>query len=125
MSVYPEDYGMASLLPSACTHLWEHALAVADQETSLATSTITDHHEFLAVLRRRRDVCARAARGSRVHCAIGSPGASPVVAVGARVEGSGAVLAAHVVVLNGLHRHGGREGGEGGRVGVLGLRCGR
>lgn len=70
MSVHPEDYGMASLLQSACTHLWEHALAVADQETSLATSTITDHHEFLAVLRRRRDVCARAAGGSGVYGAI-------------------------------------------------------
>ena len=53
-----------------CTHLWEDSLAVADQETRLATSTIADHDEFLAVLGRRRDVCARAARGSRVHGAI-------------------------------------------------------
>jgi cytochrome c553 len=96
---------------SACTYLWEDALAVADQETSLATSTIADHHKLLAVLRWRRDVCARAARGSRVYCAIRSSGASSVVAVCARCckrSGAGTVFAADVVVvLDGLHRHDG------------------
>jgi hypothetical protein len=98
---------------SVCTYLWEDSLTVADQETSLATSTITDHHELLAVLWWRRDVCARAARGSRVYCAIGSSGASSVVAVCARCckrPGAGTVFAADVVVvLNGLHRHDGRR----------------
>lgn len=62
--------GLEQHLTSAGTHLWEHALAVADQKTSLATSAIADHHEFLAVLRRRRDVCARAAGGGGVYGAI-------------------------------------------------------
>jgi len=61
---------MVYRVTSACAHLWEHSLAVADQETSLATSTIADHHEFLAVLRGRRDVCARAAGGAGVYGAI-------------------------------------------------------
>jgi hypothetical protein len=95
---------------SACsTHLRENALTVADEETRLATSTVADHYKLLAVLWRCRDVCARAARGSRVHCAIGPSGASSVVAVCARCcerAGAGTVFAADVVViLDGLHRH--------------------
>lgn len=85
---------------SECTYLREYSLAVADQKARLSASTVSDHDELLAVLRRRRDVCARAARGSRVHCAVGSPGAPSVVAVGTCVVGAGvAVLAMDIVVI--------------------------
>lgn len=104
--------GTRRFVVSVCsTHLGEDSLAVADEETRLATSTVADHHELLAVLWRCSDVCARAARGSRVHCAIGPSCASSVVAIGARCcegAGAGTVFAADVVVvLDSLHRHDG------------------
>lgn len=92
-------------------HLGEYALGVADQQTRLPAPSIAHDDKLLAVLRRRGDVCARAGAGGGVDCAIGGSGGAPVAAIAAVEEGSRAVLAPEVVVvLHGLHGHGGREG---------------